>query len=272
MPDDQDELQVHQFAEMFVSLIDGQLSAEARANDNAIFLVSAGTRLEEAAGLIAAHCGALPLGRITEFSSNSTNGLAVTRSGYGGRLNIEQVIHRPCVAAVRAPRVASGAPFAAAHEPALRSMPMPSLPAPYPVTASGETENEKNLEGARIVISGGRGMAKDRGFELLRELARHLDAAVGGSLPAVDAGWASVSRQIGQSGKYVSPAIYLAVGISGTPQHLAGIDPHTSIIAINKDPEAPIFQVARFGVVAAWEDFLPLLIKATESEAKAISS
>ena len=106
------------------------------------------------------------------------------------------------------------------------------------------------LQGARLVIAGGRGMQSEAGFALLHELADALHAAVGGSLPAVDAGWVSVSRQVGQSGKYVSPRVYVAVGISGTPQHLAGIGPHTRIVAINSDPRADIFGVAELGVVA----------------------
>ena len=76
-------------------------------------------------------------------------------------------------------------------------------------------------------------------------------------MPAVDAGWVAVSRQVGQSGKYVTPRVYVAVGISGTPQHLAGIGPDTQIVAINNDPQADIFGVAKLGVVADWNALLP---------------
>ena len=120
---------------------------------------------------------------------------------------------------------------------------------------------ETALEGARLVVSGGRGLdAED--FRTLRALADRLGGALGGSLPAVDLGLVPVSRQVGQSGKFVTPAIYLAVGLSGTPQHLAGIGPATRIIAINKDQSAPIFRFAEAGAVADAKILLPRLLAA----------
>lgn len=118
------------------------------------------------------------------------------------------------------------------------------LPAPLAVEESISGQRLPPVESARIVVSGGRGV-NEQGFALLEELAERLD----GSLPAVDAGMVPVVRQVGVSGKFVSPDIYLAVGISGTPQHLAGISPDTRIVAINKDPSADIFKVASVGVV-----------------------
>lgn len=115
------------------------------------------------------------------------------------------------------------------------------------------------LEHARIIISGGRGV-DEQGFALLQRLADALGAALGGSLPAVDAGCVPVSHQVGQSGKHVAPELYVAVGISGTPQHLAGIAPHSRIIAVNKDAEAGIFSRAAVGVVADWKLLLPALL------------
>jgi len=134
----------------------------------------------------------------------------------------------------------------------------------YPVTALPRSEPHAGLAGASIVVSGGRGSG-EAAFATLYELAAKLNGAVGASLPAVDAGWAPVTRQIGISGKYVSPHIYLAIGISGTPQHLAGIDPHTRIVAVNKDAEANIFNVAQVGVVAEWQSLLPALIQALDT-------
>jgi electron transfer flavoprotein alpha subunit len=83
----------------------------------------------------------------------------------------------------------------------------------------------------------------------------------------VDAGWVPVARQVGQSGKFVAPRVYLAVGISGTLQHLAGVSPTTAIVAVNNDPEAPIFQVAQVGVVADWQTLLPALLTALRQDA-----
>lgn len=121
------------------------------------------------------------------------------------------------------------------------------------------------LEAARVVVSGGRGLDADD-FARLRDLAVRLDGALGGSLPAVDLGLVPVSRQIGQSGKFVTPDVYLAVGISGTPQHLAGIGAATRIIAINKDAGAAIFRFAQAGAVGDAKQILPRLVEALSKE------
>lgn len=128
-----------------------------------------------------------------------------------------------------------------------------------------EVSGDSSIMEAPIIVSGGRGMGNPDNFKYLEELAKLLGGAVGASRAAVDAGWIEFSRQIGQTGRTVSPKIYIACGISGAVQHTAGISSKSTVIAINTDPNAPIFKFANYGIIGDAVETVEALIKAVKS-------
>ncbi|MBN1343073.1 MAG: electron transfer flavoprotein subunit alpha/FixB family protein [Phycisphaerae bacterium] len=124
-----------------------------------------------------------------------------------------------------------------------------------------------NLKAARIIVAGGAGVGGKDNFRLIQDLANALGGAVGGSRAAVDSGFISHDHQVGQTGTTVRPALYIACGISGAVQHRAGMDQSAKIIAVNTDPDAPIFQIAHYGIVGDLNVVLPKMIKAVKARA-----
>jgi electron transfer flavoprotein alpha subunit len=124
-----------------------------------------------------------------------------------------------------------------------------------------EASEQISISDADIIVSGGLGMGESKGFELIQELASALGGAVGASRPTVDEGWIDYRHQVGLSGRTVRPQLYMACGISGAVQHQAGMKTSDVIIAVNKDPEAPIFKISSLGVVGDLYEVIPRLIE-----------
>ena len=130
--------------------------------------------------------------------------------------------------------------------------------------ASAPKVQAQRLEDAEIIVAGGRGLGKQENFELVKQMAEALGGMWGGSRAIVDDGWIDSSRQVGLTGKITRPGLYIAAGISGASQHMAGCSAAKTIIAINKDPDASIFRYARYGVVGDCVELLPELVRAAK--------
>lgn len=193
-----------------------------------------------------------------------TGNLMQIRPAFGG--NIMATIlcpnYRPQMATVR-PRVMKRGEYDASRTGEVISVATDGLSSRTKVVTSVCEDGicKINLQDAEIIVSGGRGLGDAKGFELISELAELVGGVVGSSRAAVDEGWIPYRHQVGQTGKTVCPKIYIACGISGAVQHIVGMSSSDIIIAINKNPDAPIFNVATYGIVGDLYEVLPILIK-----------
>ena len=209
--------------------------------------------------LAARTAAAVKAGCVTGAMSLTSDGWV--RSIYGGSLQETVAVNGKAVVSVR-----SGT-FGKPEEQPGRTAPVTAesveLPALRSVVkeAVKELSESVNLEDAEVIVAGGRGMGSAENFQLVCELAQLLGGVVGASRPAIEDGWVPRNHQVGQSGKIVAPKLYIACGISGAMQHVSGMSGSGYIVAINKDEDAPIFDVADVGIVGNVTDILPLMIE-----------
>lgn len=238
----------------------------ARKYDPEIFLVGATTLGRDLAGAIATSLQTGLTADCTELTIDAEKKiLAATRPAFGGNLmaTILCRTHRPQMASVRPRVLPAPEPMSTARGEIVREplgMSEEEVPVKLLRLISPKEGPRVAIEYADVVVAGGRGLGGPEGFTLLGELADVVGGVVGASRPVVDAGWIGYERQVGQTGKTVRPRLYIAAGISGAVQHQAGMAGSDFVLAINSDPEAPIFEVADLGLVGDLYEVIPELI------------
>ncbi|MHB2027342.1 MAG: electron transfer flavoprotein subunit alpha/FixB family protein [Acidimicrobiales bacterium] len=196
------------------------------------------------------------------------NGLVTAHPVFGGTLTVRATFTSdgPGIVVVRAKSfVAEACGGAPASVVAAPSVELGATNSARIVASHVEERTGPKLEEAAIVVSGGRGLGEAGAYAMIEELATLLHGAAGASRAIVDAGWVPYSHQVGQTGKTVKPSVYIAAGISGATQHMVGMKGSKNIVAINKDPDAPIFQIADLGIVGDVHKVVPALISALKA-------
>ena len=237
----------------FSSFDSGAWSTVMAPHCDGIVIASSSPTGRELASQIASKIGVPVVQDLTEIDQD----MKMTRSVYSGKAIETSTASGSCVITLRQNAFESAGSGGNAELITVDSTSEVSVAVKEAMAKAGE---RLDVSEADIVISGGRGMGEPANFSHLNEVADVIGAAVGASRAAVDS-WDEIphSMQVGQTGKTVNPSLYLAVGISGAIQHLAGMRSSKYIVAINKDPDAPIFGVADYGIVATWEEALPSL-------------
>ena len=192
--------------------------------------------------------------------------LSITATAFGGDTHVVYQLAAPVNVISVVTTTITAEPATAPSSPVRRdiTVDLSAVDERFKVTAAAQIEGPR-LEDAQIIVSGGRGLGNAQNYELVKQLADALGGMWGGSRVIVDDGWISSARQVGLTGKITRPGLYLAAGISGASQHMAGCSAAKTIVAINKDPDASIYRYARYGIVGDCLEVLPELIKAAKA-------
>ena len=254
------------------------LVAAAKKYQPEVFLIGATTLGRDLAGAVATSIGTGLTADCTQLEMGDVKGakqklLLATRPAFGGNIMATIVCRkqRPQMSSVR-PRVFPAPPYNAEATGEIVSESVESL-SEDEMACIVEFIRDKgesvDIEYADVIVAGGRGLGGPEGFKVIEELAEVLGGVVGASRPCVDGGWIDYAHQVGQSGRTVRPKLYIAAGISGALQHKVGMQNSDFIIAINSDPNAPIFEVADVGIVGDLFEVIPAMIKELQARKEA---
>jgi electron transfer flavoprotein alpha subunit len=240
-----------------------QAGAEIIAAEKpAVVLFAGSSRGRDLAPRVAARTGSALLSDCTELKMDG-GALQVQRPIYAGKVLLWCTVNAPCAVLTMRPKsvLVNETGGSAAVESRAVTIDAAKIRA-LVVEEKTQAGAALDVTEADVVVAGGRGLKGPEGFAMIEELAKVLGGSVGASRAVVDAGWRPHSEQVGQTGKVVAPSLYIAVGISGAVQHLAGMTTSRTIVAVNKDADAPIFKVASYGIVGDAFDVIPALTDA----------